>query len=48
VDHGYVGYAKGASQGTFSTAQDGGTFGFTYNRSVWEDVLRPYLQAAVA
>jgi hypothetical protein len=48
LDKGYIGYAKGASQGTFSTSGDGSSFGFAYNRPVWEDVLRPYLEAAVA
>jgi hypothetical protein len=48
LDRGYIGYAKGSSQGTFSTATDGSTFGFAYTRPVWEDVLRPYLQSAVA
>jgi hypothetical protein len=47
LDKGYIGYAKGASQGTFSTSGDGSTFGFAYTRPVWEDVLRPYLEAAV-
>jgi hypothetical protein len=47
LDKGYIGYYKGAAQGTFSTANDGSTFGFAYTRPVWENVLRPYLQAAV-
>ena len=42
VDHGYVGYAKGRSQGVFDQT-DGTTWGFTYNRALWEQVLRPYL-----
>jgi hypothetical protein len=48
LDQGYIGYYKGANQGTFSAASDGSTFGFAYTRPVWEDVLRPYLEAAVA
>jgi len=48
LDQGYIGYYKGANQGTFSTAGDGSTFGFAYNRPVWENVLRPYLQSVAA
>lgn len=42
---GYISYAKGVSQGT----QDmtfAGERGFTYLRSLWEDVLTPYFQSA--
>lgn len=41
IEKGYIGYAKGVSQGTvgleFSLQQ-----GFPYVRSLWEDVLKPY------
>jgi hypothetical protein len=45
LDHGYVGYYKGSNRGTFSTATHGDVWGFTYNRALWEQVLRPYLAA---
>ena len=48
IDRGYVGYAKGASQGTFSAATDAAEFGFAYTRPLWESVLRPYLRGHVA
>ncbi|HYO10793.1 MAG TPA: fibronectin type III domain-containing protein, partial [Tepidisphaeraceae bacterium] len=43
MDHGYVGYYHGAPRETFLTATHATSWGFTYNRSVWEDVLQPYL-----
>jgi hypothetical protein len=46
LDRGYVAYYKGENHGTMSTAGDGGEWGFAYNRPLWEQVLRPYLQAA--
>ncbi len=42
AEMGYIGYAKGKSQGEMSAANSGGTYGFVYNRSLWDDVLKPY------
>lgn len=48
AEQGYIGYAKGVTQplpggatiGNYSTI--GSTYGFVYNRSTWEDVLKVY------
>ncbi|MEP4077995.1 hypothetical protein [Haloferula sp.] len=42
AEKGYIGYAKGKSQGVTSVETSGDTYGFVYNRSLWEDVLMPY------
>ncbi|MEM9235467.1 MAG: hypothetical protein AAGB14_01720, partial [Verrucomicrobiota bacterium] len=42
AEKGYIGYAKGKSQGVMSFTESGDTYGFIYNRSLWEDVLMPY------
>lgn len=44
-EKGYISYAKGASQGT-QNMTFAGERGFTYVRSLWEDVLKPYFQSA--
>lgn len=42
AEKGYIGYAKGQSQGLADYATHGGSYGFVYNRSLWDDVLKPY------
>ena len=41
LEKGYISYAKGASQGT-QNMTFAGERGFTYLRSLWEDVLKPF------
>ncbi|MEO7098486.1 MAG: lyase [Luteolibacter sp.] len=41
IEKGYIGYAKGASQGVMDQSFSTG-WGFVYTRSLWEDVLKPY------
>jgi hypothetical protein len=51
LDRGYHGYAKGAGQRVpngptsdpYAFRSDNDWFGFIYNRSLWDDVLKPYL-----
>lgn len=47
LEKGYMSYAKGVSQGT-QNMTFAGERGFTYLRSLWEDVLKPYFQSATA
>lgn len=42
AEKGYIGYSKGSAQGAVSEATHGESRGFTYNRSLWTDVLQPY------
>lgn len=42
AEKGYVSYAKGVSQGTQDYGDWGTSHGFVYNRSLWDDVLKPY------
>ncbi|WP_424315066.1 hypothetical protein [Haloferula sp.] len=42
AEKGYIGYAKGKSQGLIDYPTSGARFGFIYNRSLWEDVVKPY------
>ena len=42
AEKGYIGYAKGKAQATVNYATYGGSRGFAYNRSLWDDVLRPF------
>ena len=42
AEKGYIGYAKGKAQSTVTYPTHTGTYGFAYNRSTWDDVLRPY------
>jgi hypothetical protein len=51
LDRGYRGYAKGAAQWIYGAPSsdpyvyksDNPNYGFPYNRSLWYDVLKPYL-----
>jgi hypothetical protein len=45
AEKGYISYAKGASQGLQDYGDFGSSHGFVYNRSLWDDVLKPYLAA---
>jgi hypothetical protein len=42
AEKGYHSYAKGASQGYQDFGDFGTSRGFIYNRSLWDDVLKPY------
>jgi hypothetical protein len=42
AEKGYIGYAKGKAQNTVDYPSYGPSRGFTYNRSLWDDVLRVY------
>jgi hypothetical protein len=42
AEKGYIGYAKGKAQATVDYPSYGASRGFVYNRSLWDDVLRPY------
>lgn len=43
AEKGYIGYSKGHSDGFVSSyATLGADYGFTYNRALWEGVLKPY------
>lgn len=42
IEQGYIGYAKGKSQGVFGP-ENASDWGFAYNRAVWEDVVKPIL-----
>lgn len=42
AEKGYIGYAKGKAQALVDYPSYGGSRGFAYNRSLWDDVLRPY------
>jgi hypothetical protein len=42
AEKGYIGYAKGQSQGLADYATHAASYGFAYNRSLWDDVLKPY------
>ena len=43
AEKGYISYAKGVSQGTQAYDDFGVTHGYVYNRSLWDDVLKPFL-----
>jgi hypothetical protein len=43
IEHGYVGYAKGKSQETFDMGR-ASSWGFAYNRGLWEQGLAPFLK----
>jgi len=42
AEKGYLGYAKGKAQNLVNYSLTGSSRGFVYNRSLWDDVLRPY------
>ena len=42
AEKGYYSYAKGVSQGYQDFGDFGTSHGFIYNRSLWDDVLKPY------
>jgi hypothetical protein len=42
AEKGYIGYAKGKAQATVDYPSYSASRGFVYNRSLWDDVLRPY------
>jgi hypothetical protein len=42
AEKGYIGYAKGKAQSTVDYPSYGPSRGFTYNRSLWDDVLKVY------
>ncbi len=42
AEKGYIGYAKGKAQATVNYPSYGASRGFTYNRSLWDDVLKVY------
>jgi hypothetical protein len=42
AEKGYIGYAKGKAQTTVTYPTHTGTYGFVYNRALWDDVLRPF------
>ncbi len=42
AEKGYIGYAKGKAQALVDYPSYGGSRGFAYNRSLWDDVLRPF------
>jgi hypothetical protein len=42
ADKGYIGYAKGKSQGLLDYSTHSTIRGFVYNRSLWDDVLKPF------
>lgn len=42
AEKGYIGYAKGKAQATVDYPSYSASRGFAYNRSLWDDVLRPY------
>ncbi|WP_193210926.1 hypothetical protein [Luteolibacter marinus] len=42
AEMGYIGYAKGKAQNLVNYSTYGASRGFTYNRSLWDDVLKPY------
>lgn len=42
AEKGYIGYAKGKAQNTVDYPSYGPSRGFTYNRSLWDDVLKVY------
>lgn len=42
AEKGYIGYAKGKAQALVDYPSYGGSRGFAYNRSLWDDVLKPY------
>lgn len=42
AEKGYIGYAKGKSQGLANYATMAGSYGFAYNRALWDEVLKPY------
>ncbi|MDP3848981.1 MAG: hypothetical protein Q8Q59_00645 [Luteolibacter sp.] len=46
AEKGYIGYSKGVSEGEASYATSGTNYGFVYNRSLWEEVLKPYHDGA--
>ena len=43
AEKGYYSYAKGTSQGFQDYGDFGTSHGFVYNRSLWDDVLKPWL-----
>jgi hypothetical protein len=42
AEKGYIGYAKGKAQNLVDYPSYAASRGFTYNRSLWDDVLKPY------
>ena len=42
AEKGYIGYAKGQAQATVDYPSYSASRGFIYNRSLWDDVLRPF------
>ena len=42
AEMGYIGYAKGKAQNLVNYDTYSASRGFTYNRSLWDDVLKPY------
>ncbi|WP_052573354.1 hypothetical protein [Haloferula sp. BvORR071] len=42
AEKGYIGYAKGKAQATVDYPSYSGSRGFAYNRSLWDDVLKPF------
>lgn len=42
AEKGYIGYAKGKAQATVDYPSYSASRGFVYNRSLWDDVLRPF------
>ncbi|QJE96181.1 hypothetical protein [Luteolibacter luteus] len=42
AEKGYIGYAKGKAQALVDYPSYGGSRGFAYNRSLWDDVLKPF------
>ena len=42
AEKGYLGYAKGQAQATVDYPSYSASRGFVYNRSLWDDVLRPF------
>ena len=47
AEKGYIGYAKGKSQGLADYNGFGSSRGYVYNRSLWDDVLKPYFDTPV-
>lgn len=44
IERGYLGYAKGQSQGEAFDMKRAASWGFTYNRGLWEQGLAPFLK----
>lgn len=47
MQKGYIDYFSGGGRGLFDLAYFTGSHGFTYVRSLWDDVLLPYHESAV-